>query len=842
MARRFSDMPLSRSHPRFFSALLLLSLTPALPACLGDEADPSEPAAPAPPTTPDDAAAPSPATREGETGQLRVNTPDGPMTITYLVQNGHAIHEGDVDLGPVEELHRLRGGAANLGERWPNSTVYYRMDDDFTGVVCGEAMTNCESARTRVRTVLAQMEEKLPLRFVEDTNETADNYVTFDWAPSDSNFGGVADHVGMDGGEQTIKFRSGHTDDPFNPHWFESYNRQPNAGTIRHEMLHAVGLWHEQSRQDRDTFMTFNESCVQDDQTSQFDIKSGATSVGPYDFNSIMHYGATSYCVAWPDILGPDPDGDGCVCKPLVPKVSGAVIGAGENPAGFSIEDTNTLYRMYARSAGTSSAADHYGKAVAIGDFDGDGYDDLAVGVPDEERITGFFPNFQTVTNAGTVMLYKGTSNGPVEWTLLSEVQYSGSYTANARFGTSLVALDIDADGIDDLAVGAPGANGNAGAVFTFLGTKTEKPFPHRMLTQDLGGYQDEAGDRFGEVLAAGPVTGQTRTDSCNPSFNGRRYEALAVGAPGDRNTGLFGTSTRGGAVYLFHEFVPSCSSAVMTGTTRLGHGLSHSGLTGDDFGGALAIGDLDADGKADVAVGAPGRATDDGMIYTYKGQLPPESPLFWSAMAAPIGSLAGGTDTKFGSALAIGNVYSSAAGSELVVGAPGGAGAVFVLTGGLTPSNIKTLLDTTIESGDRFGAALVIGNIDRTDLNSDLVIGIPGEDSSAGAIAIVRGGPLTTRTTLRQTDQNPIYDNDAGDQFGSALALGNLDGKGPIGSTASSGSLLIDLAVGAFGEAPDNFPFTEGPASAGMVSLMRGATTLPTGWRQLQQGLTGKL
>jgi Astacin (Peptidase family M12A)/FG-GAP repeat len=837
---RFSGMP----RPlKLLSSLLLLSLAPACLSADGEPGDDSDlPADPAAPSAPVDEDLQD---REGEVGRVRVTTPDGPMTITYVVENGRAIHEGDVDLGPVSELHKYRGGAANLGARWPGGNVYYRFDDDFTGVVCGEAMTNCESARTRIRTVLAAMEEKLPLNFIEDTSENADNYITFDWAPADSTFGGVSDSIGMDGGEQTVKFRSGHLDDPFNPHWFESYNRQPNAGTIRHEVLHAVGLWHEQSRSDRDLFIDVNESCIIEEKHSQFAIKDGVSNVGPYDFSSIMHYGATSACVAWPDFLGPDPDGDGCICKSMEPLVSGAVIGGGARPAGFSIEDTNTLYRMYAKSHGVSGASDHYGKAIAIGDFDDDGYADLAVGVPDEEIITSFFPTVVTVTNAGAVMLYKGTSNGPVEWTRLTELQYSGDTTTNGRFGTSLAVLDLDADGIDDLAVGAPGTNGNAGAVFTFLGSRAEKPIPHRMLTQELAGYQDESGDRFGEVLAAGAITGQTRTDSCNPSFNGTRYGALVVGAPGDRNAGLFNTSTRGGAAYIFHEFVASCSSPILAATTRVGHGFAHSAATGDDFGAALAVGDLDADGKADVVIGAPGRATDDGAIYTYKGQLPAGSPLFWSSMvdSAAGTSVAGGTDTQFGSALAIGNVYSSAAGVELVVGAPGGTGRVFVMSGGLAPVNNKTLLDDTAESGDRFGAALAIGNVDRADSLLDLVVGIPGENSNAGAIAIIRGGLLTVRTTQRQIDQSPLYDSDAGDQFGAALAIGQLDGRGPIPSTSHAGSLLLDVVIAAPGEAPDAFPFAEGPAGAGAVTLMRGTSSgLPATWKQFSQGLTGKL
>lgn len=803
-------------------------------ACASDDEQALDPSAPDSPPA---------AVADGTVGTLRVQTPDGPMTIGYVVENGHAIHEGDVDLGPVDELQRLRGGAANLADRWPNGNVYWRFDSDFTGQVCASQMTNCVDVRARVRATLDAMEAKLPLNFIEDTSESHGDYVLIAWAAADSSFAGVSNSIGVAGGEQTIRFRSGHINDVMNPNWFQNYNMQPTAGTFRHEMLHAVGLWHEQSRPDRDSFLTVNNNCIIDDKESQFSIKSGATAVGPYDYNSIMHYSRLSFCEPWPDVLGPDPDGDGCLCAPMTPTVAGATIGGGSRPAGFSIEDTNTLYRMYARDYATSSASDHYGRAVAIGDFDADGYDDLAVGIPDEERVTGFFPNYTTVTNAGAVLLYKGTSNGPVEWTVLSEADYAGDYTTNGHFGAALAVLDLDADGIDDLAIGAPGASGNAGAVYTFLGSQTDKPTPHRMLTQSLAGYTDESGDRFGEALAAGPVTGLTRTDSCNTGFNGNPYHALVVGAPGDRNALLLGGSTRSGAAYIFHEFVPSCSSAVLAATTRLGHGFNHGGVTGDDFGAAVAVGDLDADGKADVAVGAPRRSSGAGIVYTYKGKLPAESsPLLWSSMVDVGGSLAGGTGNQFASALAIGNIYSSYSGSELAVGAPGGNGRVYVLTGGLSPVNVKTIEDTTLEAGDRFGDAIAIGNVDRTDSTVDLVVGIPGEDASSGAIAIIRGGALSVRTTLRQSDLSVLFDNEAGDEFGASLAIGNLDGRGPVSSTASTGSLLLDLAIGAPGEAPEILPPLEGPAASGGVSLMRGASTLPNAWKQISQDFLGKL
>lgn len=777
------------------------------------------------------------ASHEGEVGRLRVRTPEGMRTITYVVSGGHAIHEGDIDLGPIERLAHLRGGAVSLGNRWPNSRINFRFAPGFTGQVCGTSKTNCVDIRTQVRTTLAAMAQKLSMNFVEDSALVAANYVTLDWAPADANFGGSSNTVGMAGGEQTIVFPIGHLADTTLPQAIV-YNLQPNPSTLRHEMLHAMGLWHEQSRSDRDASITINTGCIQSGSLSQFDKKSGETDVGPYDFASIMHYSTTAFCAPW-FLASADPDGDGCVCPVMTSNVPGGVIGGGTRLAGFSVEDANTLYRMYASPWATNETNDHYGRAVAIGDWDGDGYDDLAVGIPDEDVVTGTFPNLIINANAGKVVLYKGTSAGLVAWNSLTELDFGGTVTVNGRFGAALTALDFDADGIKDLAVGAPGANGNAGAVFTFLGNTAGKPAVDRKLTQQNTGYTDESGDRFGATLASGPITGQTRLDPCKASTgvaDGALYDALVVGAPGDRNAIPFTALTaRSGAVYLYQNVV-SCGSLVAN-ATRLSFGRA---ATGDDFGGALAVGDLDGNGKADLAVGVPYHQGSTGYVFTYAGRKPPESTLLWSAMVTQSGTLLPASgQLLFGAALAIGDVDSNVPGNELVIGAPGATGTVIVAAGGLTPLVVRTLKNVPSVAGDRFGAALAIGNVDTTTATPDLVIGIPGENSSAGAIAILRGGSLTPRSTFRQSDLHPLFDNAANDEFGATLATGNLDGRGPVPTTASTTAKLLDLVIGSPGEAPD----LNGPAGSGAIVLMKGTTAgVVTGALQVTQNFTGTL
>ena len=105
------------------------------------------------------------------------------------------------------------------------------------------------------------------LTFVERTNQA--NYIVFNSHPSSNN-----SFVGMIGGPQTINVVS----------WHSRY-------TIVHEVGHAVGLLHEQSRPDRDTFVQINSANITAGFAHNFNIAPTSTTFGAYDFDSCMHYG-----------------------------------------------------------------------------------------------------------------------------------------------------------------------------------------------------------------------------------------------------------------------------------------------------------------------------------------------------------------------------------------------------------------------------------------------------------------------------------------------------------------------------------------------------------------------
>jgi FG-GAP repeat len=206
-----------------------------------------------------------------------------------------------------------------------------------------------------------------------------------------------------------------------------------------------------------------------------------------------------------------------------------------------------------------TTAGERLGTAVAaVGDLDGDGRPDFAAGAPAASP--------QGVPNAGLVLLVSAADGR-----ILDRI---GGSDANSQLGASLAAAgDVDGDGRIDLFIGAPGRSvGNNPGVGTVSVWSTAGK---RELFRLAG---SAAGDGFGSVLAGGgDVDGDGRSD-------------LLVGTPladvaGQLDAGL--VQVFSGAD--FHLL------------------LSRAGAAGDQMGSAAAfVGDLNGDGRTDVAAGAP--------------------------------------------------------------------------------------------------------------------------------------------------------------------------------------------------------------------------------------------
>ncbi|MGW8486490.1 FG-GAP-like repeat-containing protein [Streptomyces sp. NPDC055886] len=121
-------------------------------------------------------------------------------------------------------------------------------------------------------------------------------------------------------------------------------------------------------------------------------------------------------------------------------------------------------------SAGVPGAAeddDAFGTSVAIGDTDGDGYGEIAVGVPGEGQ--------GTVQRAGGLVVLPGTATGPTGKGSYGFNQGTpdvvGAVEKGDRFGGAVSLRDLNGDGRTELAVGAPGENADEGALWVFPAT-----------------------------------------------------------------------------------------------------------------------------------------------------------------------------------------------------------------------------------------------------------------------------------------------------------------------------------------------------------------------------------
>jgi hypothetical protein len=410
----------------------------------------------------------------------------------------------------------------------------------------------------------------------------------------------------------------------------------------------------------------------------------------------------------------------------------------------------------------TSAAekGDHFGFALAVGDFDGNGRDDLAIGVPFED-VDG------NIVDAGAVNILYSDNRG-LNPSLRPESPRFIHQNSNAmpnyaragdQFGYSLTAGDFDGNGRDDLAIGVPGETvalpgkdaQNAGSVNVIYSDATglnpsfrTQEFDQDHPTEVRGAV--EAGDRFGYALAAGDFDGNGRDD-------------LAVGVPYEmvegnpqagvvnviysRTGGLDGTFKPG----LLHQNVPYIPSEAEPG---------------DLFGYALAVGDFDNNGDQDLAVGVPGEdvfdKTDAGVVNVIYGD-------------------ATGLTASFRV-------------QEFHQNSPN--------------------LPEEAENGDRFGAALATGDFDNSRPNytrDDLAIGAPGEDVSrwvggvlqsfrdAGAVTVIYGqgigglNPAYRAHLFQQNEPTGLFLGQAGEHFGATLAAGRFNDSGPTQTE--------DLAIG---------------------------------------------
>ncbi len=429
-------------------------------------------------------------------------------------------------------------------------------------------------------------------------------------------------------------------------------------------------------------------------------------------------------------------------------------------------------------------ANDFFGSSVAAGDFNNDGYDELAIGVPGE---TLFDVSDDVVSRGGQVHILQGssaglTTNGSQMIREFSAENLNAKAEEQDEFGTTLATGDFNGDSFEDLAIGTPlndeGAT-NSGAVDVYWGSAQGLITNHATRLVQGAGLLDgsrEEGDRFGSALAVA-------------DFNQDGRDDLAIGVPLED----VGELTNAGAVHIFFGANNKSFGSVHTLTQddlRSNDNVLDPTEAFDTFGTALTTGRFNDDPYPDLAISAQSEdVTQNGVDYKAAGMVHVVSgsangfntkkcQTTTASLGNPYrlyhGSLA--DNLFYGAALAAsdldGNGYD-----ELIVGATGFSNDTDTAAGLI---HIVQAIDTGLSWDDRiidrdtpgifgsttsfenFGEVLLAARLNSDDFG-DLLVGIPDEfgdddnETNAGSVLYIPGTDVGFETFL-DTEANRTY------------------------------------------------------------------------------------
>jgi hypothetical protein len=249
-----------------------LLLVASVPACVSSAEDEDVIGGHAGPGDPDGTEIGAP----DATGRTAMYFPDGGLRIVgYDVYDGRAIIEGDIDIGAAEDMIEVAEGVelkdlpaqawTSLGAtKWTSGTIRYQAPSlDHLGATRYNA----------VYQAIARLISETHMDFQLVSSSSTSNRIVFMNAIA----GASSSPVGMQGGLQFVRL-----------------TLDADVTTIMHEIMHAAGFWHEQSRTDRASHIDINWICIMPGHEHNFASHSGLSNVG-YDTESIMHYRSTAF-------------------------------------------------------------------------------------------------------------------------------------------------------------------------------------------------------------------------------------------------------------------------------------------------------------------------------------------------------------------------------------------------------------------------------------------------------------------------------------------------------------------------------------------------------------------
>jgi hypothetical protein len=366
--------------------------------------------------------------------------------------------------------------------------------------------------------------------------------------------------------------------------------------SIVHEILHTAGMWHEQSRSDRDDFVEILKNNIITGKGHNFSSHADdGVDIGDYDFDSVMHYGATDF-----GKTDPHTGQKMATIRAKVPLPAGVTMGQRTHLSKTDIAGVNGLYpRSLQLSGGENWGTDAHATSIAFGDVDGDGRDEI--GITRKTPVNARYYVFDDVGGS-----YKLLLSGGLHW-------------GRDAYATSIAFGDVDGDGYDEVGI---------------TRHKTNKSDSYYVLDDDRRGYRTLysggghwGSDNYANSIAFGDVDGDgydeigitrhkegTKAKSYYILDPRSGYRVLHSGDAGwgednHANSIAFGDVDGDGRDEIGitrYKKDSRANSYYVLDDARNGYKTLHSGGAGwgeDNYATSIAFGDVDGDGRDEVGI-----------------------------------------------------------------------------------------------------------------------------------------------------------------------------------------------------------------------------------------------